>query len=491
MNKKILSTSLSLACHSVFLIVAFGVVWTTPSQSAPEAPLLIHVHLDSRPFSPSMGTTAPKPTAKALAISPVKIHKIKKATGHPLLRKNIISKNPVISAVRKEAPVMRQNTAPVPAAAVADQNQPPATTPSLEPPTEEDQGEAPYLPFSENGVGTDIRSFMGYRLETYEDPDDHLKYFKLSIQVEEIPGTLPALAKEMIFIIDASNSIGQELLNHFGLGAIQCLRLLNERDKFNIIVFNDHVRKMRETAVDNTIENIQQAQAFLSDLKSRSTTDLYETVLESIRNAHAMKPSYLFLISDGEPTVGVTDPVQIINQIAQINNGRVPIFGLGAGFPNKYFMNFIAFTNHGWSEFGPPITADEAVIQLYNHIKDPVLTDLRYFSIGLNAAEIYPKLLPDLFKGSEFVLYGKYGAERNFMLQLRGNSGKDIKQYVIKDTLNNGQPGDRTIAEQWAIRKVFHLIGHMQYNQNNQALIDEVNELASKFNLKIPAYKAS
>ena len=51
-------------------------------------------------------------------------------------------------------------------------------------------------------------------------------------------------------------------------------------------------------------------------------------------------------------------------------------------------------------------------------------------------------------------------------------------------------PLDKTIAKNWAMRKMYHLIGQLEYNKDNQATLAEIKELAKKFGLKIPAYKA-
>ena len=482
MNNKLLSTSLSLACHTLFLFVAFNMVFAPSSVSAPiSPPLLIHVHLDARPFSPSMGTQGKNVPKQNLVKPPEmkmpKMHDKRK----PLLNAKEVFKNMKIAHQKIAASSL------MPFLGISNQLQQ-IMQPSLESEIPNYQGETPYLPSDQNGSGTDIKSFLGYDLYTYEDPSDHVKYFKLSIKVEDIPGSLVPLPKEITFLIDASNSIGKPTLEQVKTGVEKSLEELGASDKFNLVVFKDQIHKMQEQAVINTPDNIHQGEKFLGDFQAGSSTDLYDTVLKSVDSPHTMKPSYIFLISDGEPTLGITDSLQLINKIGNINQGRVPIFGLGIGWSNEYFMNFLTFTNHGWAEF-VPLDTISSITQLYEHIKDPVLINLRYNSIGLDKNEIYPKLLPDLFKGSDFVLYGRFTNEGKFLLQLRGDSQTDIKQYVIKDDLNNGHQTDRTIAEEWAMRKIYQLIGDLQYNQNNQALIDEVNQLALKFNLKIPQYE--
>ena len=220
----------------------------------------------------------------------------------------------------------------------------------------------------------------------------------------EIPGGLAVLPKEIVFLVDSSNSIGQPVLEQFKQGVEDCFNLLGREDKFNVIVFKHNTVVVNKESLSNIPADISKAKYFLDDTMANSDTDVYEAVLKSLNLKKSIKPSYVLLISDGQPTAGLINPQQIINQIAQINQGRVPIFAFGAGtFLERYLMSFLAFTNHGWARFGPNDIAS-GIVDIYKQIKDPVLIDLRYYASGLDTKEIYPKQLPDLFKGSKFVL---------------------------------------------------------------------------------------
>ena len=48
--------------------------------------------------------------------------------------------------------------------------------------------------------------------------------------------------------------------------------------------------------------------------------------------------------------------------------------------------------------------------------------------------------------------------------------------------------GDRRIAQEWAIRKVYYLIGQLEYNKDNQALIKEIKQLKKKFHLNLSSF---
>lgn len=344
------------------------------------------------------------------------------------------------------------------------------------------------VPFERIAGIKDIKSFLAYELLTYEDPSDHGKYFKLSIRVEESPVTLPSIPKEIVFLVDASNSIGQERLEQFKKGLQECFNQLGLSDKFNVVVFKKTAVKFVEKSVERNPANISNAVDFLHAFEVGSKTDVYDAVLKSIDLKDHMQPAYIFLLSDGQPTQGVTNPQQIINQISRGNKGLVPVFAFGGGvFVDEYLLDFLAFTNRGWAEFSPRDNLiTKRLVEMYNHIKDPVLLNLRYYVSGIEEKEIYPKLLPDFFRGSKFVLYGRYTDEQAFYLQLLGDSQGEAKEFLITDDISRSTKGDRSIARDWAFRKVYHLIGLLEYDKDNPEINRQIRELTKKFDIKTP-----
>lgn len=344
------------------------------------------------------------------------------------------------------------------------------------------------IPFDTKNVAQDIKAFLAYELLTYEDPADKGKYFKLSVRVEETPVTLPSIPKEIIFLVDSSNSIGEERFEQFKQGLAESFNKLGMEDKFNVMVFKKTMVKFMPKSIPRDLSSITNANQFIAGFKPGSKTDVYEAVLKSIELQEPMKPTYIILLSDGQATQGVTNPQQIINQIAKINKGRVPVFAFGGGIGvDEYLLEFLAFTNRGWAEFSPKEhQINKRFAEMYGHIKDPVLLNLRYYTSGLDEKEIYPKLLPDFFRGSQFVLYGRYSTERSFYLKLLGDAQGEVKEYLITDDISRSAKGDRVIAVDWAFRKVYDLVSKLEYDKDNQTLLKEIKDLSTKFELKTP-----
>ena len=543
-NKKkvFLSVGISLAVHVILLIVALNMVIVGFSMAPREAASLIHVKIDTRKLSSKPQGQAPdknsyEPRMETPELGQPQFSTIEK--GEDMLAQNpsqALSGEPeqVIIAEKSAVEVVVEKSALRGSSKPLQQRVPQSRIIAAEnvlkefvPSTAESMREAPDLPksfaqglddtdsgllsmssisdseenklqgapkhnlqipFDSKTITKDIKAFLAYELMTYEDPADQGRYFKLSVRVEEAPVTLPSIPKEIVFLIDASNSIGAERLDQFKSGVAQCLTKLGMNDKFNVMVFKKTLVKFMPKSIGRDPSSLGSAADFLNGFKPGSKTDVYDAVLKSIELPEAMKPAYIILLSDGQATEGVTNPQQIINQIAKINKGRVPVFAFGGGvFVDEYLMEFLAFTNRGWAEFSPKsFQVGKRLVDMYNHIKDPVLLNLRYYVGGLNEKEMYPKLLPDFFRGSQFVLYGRYSDEKSFYLKLLGDAQGEVKEYLITNDISRAPKGERDIAVQWAFRKVYHLVSNLEFDKDNKALLKEIKDLSKKFNLKTP-----
>ncbi len=332
----------------------------------------------------------------------------------------------------------------------------------------------------------DLGTALTYQLFKYQDATG--KYFKLAVKVKDATLNFPVIPKEMIFLLDASGSIGPVRLAQSEEGLIYSIKNLNPGDRFNILVFKNKTESFSPTSVEPTAENVTKAIQFLHDLKSWSTTDIYDSLRTSIDVKDPFVPSYRVVITDGFPTTGIVDAMHVINGISKINDNKVSIFTFGGGVSvDPYMLDFIAFKNRGWSRVvDRELMMRKELTALYNEIKDPLLLNVRYYSSGLNEKEIFPQTMPDFFKGSQFEVYGKYTDENRFVLQVRGEMVHEKKEFLVKAALNDALPGDKQIAHDWAFHKIYYLIGQLQYNEDNGPLVDQIHALSTQFHIITP-----
>ena len=75
-----------------------------------------------------------------------------------------------------------------------------------------------------------------------------------------------------------------------------------------------------------------------------------------MRDADPKRSFQVVFLTDGEPTIGTTDPEAIVKNVLKAGEGkgaRVFVFGVG-GDVNASLLDRIAETNRGDREYAPP-----------------------------------------------------------------------------------------------------------------------------------------
>ncbi|MFH1799190.1 MAG: VWA domain-containing protein [Candidatus Omnitrophota bacterium] len=331
------------------------------------------------------------------------------------------------------------------------------------------------------GEYEDISKYLDVKLSSYTSPETGEKYFKLVIFVKKAD-EMKVIPKEVIFVIDSSKSITEKKLSYIKRNLVKCLENYNQGDCFNIAAFKGNLVKFKEKSVSINKETIDKIKPFIDQLEAVGQTDVENALLKIINEPQTVNPSYIVLVSDGRPTVGIVDSRGIIQQITRDNKMARPIFCFGGGLKvNRYLLEFMSYQNRAWSSFTGGFS------EFYKEIKDPLLLDVSYRIKGINAAEIFPKYLSDFYMGKPFVLYGRVTDEDMFSMQLLGSAGGARKEYIFKQSFKSAVPGNADIAKEWAFRKIYYIISRNTMGLDDPVeLRKEIDRLSQKYKIKTP-----
>lgn len=323
---------------------------------------------------------------------------------------------------------------------------------------------------------------------TYEHPPTGEKYYMIKVFAKKGKPAFEPLAKEVIFTIDASLSISPERLEEFKEGIHYCLKNLNKDDLFNIVVFKDQPEFFSKLSVPPDPVTVKEALRYVSAMTSNQRTDVYVPFKKIVGLPLLRQPSNVLLISDGRPTHGIVDARELINSIARVNQKVRPIFVYSGGAKvNRYILDFIAYQNRGWSEYvRSTVEIDDGLARFYDKIRDPLFLNLRYRLNGLNETEVFPKSLPDFYRGAEFVLYGAYTDEDQFAMQLLGDVKGQTKELIFARALKDAEKGGPEIMQGYAFNKVYYLINRLTEEGSNQALLNEIHSLSRRYGITTP-----
>lgn len=262
---------------------------------------------------------------------------------------------------------------------------------------------------------------------------------------------LTIVPRELILIIDTSGSMAGASMPQAQQALAFALQQLRPEDAFNIIEFNSSHRALFSTLVSATPGNLQQAHAFVRDLRATGGTEM----MPALQAAFDLPERSEFLrqivfVTDG--SVGNEDALfKLIEQ--RIGATRLYTVGIGSA-PNQYFMRKAAEFGRGtFTLIGANEEVKNQMQILFEKIRRPVLTQVQIDS-GNACDKVYPQRLPDLFAG-EPLLVSLRCSQRPAMIQVQGEF--QGAPWFTRIHAATGQADSTGIATLWARAKVTHL----------------------------------
>ncbi|XP_012354263.2 inter-alpha-trypsin inhibitor heavy chain H4 isoform X2 [Nomascus leucogenys] len=246
-----------------------------------------------------------------------------------------------------------------------------------------------------------------------------------SIQIENgyfvhyfAPEGLTAMPKNVVFVIDKSGSMSGRKIQQTREALIKILDDLSPRDQFNLIVFSTEAIQWRPSLVPASAENVNKARSFAAGIQALGGTNINDAMLMAVQlldssNQEERLPdgsvSLVILLTDGDPTVGETNPRSIQKNVREAVSGRYSLFCLGFGFDVSYaFLEKLALDNGGLAR---RIHEDsDSALQLqdfYQEVANPLLTAVTFEYPSNAVEEVTQNNFRLLFKGSEMVVAGK------------------------------------------------------------------------------------
>lgn len=154
---------------------------------------------------------------------------------------------------------------------------------------------------------------------------------------------------------------------------------------------------------------------------------------------------------------------------------------------NQYLLDLLAYRNKGRSYTFPRIEEiDEELPRFFAQLNDAYLVGLEADFGRIDENTVFPRQLPDFYKGQVVTLYGRYAPSENeeILIRLEGKSGDKDRDMVLQADLAGAVQGDSAIARNWAFQKVYHLIGEVSRYGETPELMGEIQRLSREFGVR-------
>ncbi len=338
-----------------------------------------------------------------------------------------------------------------------------------------------------------VRDSVHFSVLTYTPvPDDSIgtdSYYAIWITPPDNLGNDDIIPKDIVFTADVSSSMEGLRLNQVKSALNNFLDLLSTKDKFNIVTFGTFVDKFKPDLVPASSENIKAAKDFVFQMYALGMTNIDGALSESLNQSYEDSTSNdLVFLTDGKPTWGKTNTDSILIDASGYNKKGVRIFSFGVGTDvSRSFLTSLANENHGYAKF---IASDDSIALVVNdhfqRISKPVMTDIQIDMGGLKAWDQYPKIIGDLFWGSQVTQLGMYNSLGTFNVTLKGKLHSKDFEYNQKINFADTLTGNRFVPRLWAKAKIDDILKLIEIYGETAELVNQVIDLGLKYQIVTP-----
>ena len=297
--------------------------------------------------------------------------------------------------------------------------------------------------------------------------------------------------KDITFVLDTSGSMAGKKMAQAKRALLFCIENLNARDRFEIVRFSTEAEALFGSLQSASAENLRRAKQFIESLKPIGGTNMEEALRKALEGAERQsgRPGIVVFMTDGKPTIGVTDEDQLIEKIKEANSSKGRIFTFGIGNEvNTHLLDRITEETRAYRIYvGTEEDIELKISNFYEKVKSPVLVDLELdFGREIKVFKTYPGELPNLFKGSQLVVLGRYRGSADTRVVLEGTVEKQEKAFTYRVNFPEREKSNEFIAAMWAAQRIGYLLDQVRLHGEDRELREEIVDLARRYGIVTP-----
>jgi Ca-activated chloride channel family protein len=331
---------------------------------------------------------------------------------------------------------------------------------------------------------------VGLNLLTYRDGEGDGYFLLLASPGVDVKES-KVIPKDVAFVLDTSGSMAGKKLEQAKKALLFCVANLNDQDRFELVRFSTESEPLFNQLAPADSKHRARAEEFIQGLKPIGGTAIHDALQRALklRPEKSDRPFVVIFLTDGLPTVGVTQEDRIVAGITPEHAATTRVFCFGIGTDvNAHLLDKIAGKTRAFSTYVlPEEDLEVKVSNFYSKIKEPVLANPRLeFPDSLRATKLYPAPLPDLFKGEQLVVAGRFSGKGGGKVRLEGMVNGERRTFTYDANFSADAREHDFIPRLWATRRVGYLLDEIRLHGENKELRDEVTELARQYGIVTP-----
>ena len=286
--------------------------------------------------------------------------------------------------------------------------------------------------------------------------------------------------REYIFILDVSGSMSGFPLETTKDLMDELLGSLRRSDHFNILTFAGSSGLLAEESMPATRANIDSALKSIQQLRGGGGTELLPALERALALPRSEGTSRVVVVAtDGYVSVE-KQAFHVISQ--RLGEANMFPFGIGSSV-NRHLIEGMARAG-----LGEPFVvldggeAEDKAEQFREYISSPVMQGIEVDFEGLDAYDVEPPAVPDLFASRPVVVFGKFEGPAEGEIVVSGYTPDGLVEMCIdlEDALVSDD--NESLRHLWARHRIRRLSDLNSFGEDEEA-VDEITRLGLDYSL--------
>ncbi|MBW9263587.1 MAG: VIT and VWA domain-containing protein [Candidatus Thiodiazotropha sp. (ex. Lucinisca nassula)] len=312
---------------------------------------------------------------------------------------------------------------------------------------------------------------------THKEPGEDRGTFMLTVTPGDDLASIHE-GRDWVFVLDLSGSMKgkyQSLVE----GVKKGLARLSEKDRFRIVLFNDHARELTSGYINASRENAKRYIDKLENISPNGSTNLYDGVEQGIKGLDSDRSSAIILVTDGVANVGTTEKRSFL-KLLESHDVRLFSFVMGNS-ANRPLLEGMTKVSNGFSI--NISNSDDIVGQLMlvtDKLTHEALHDIDVEIRGVKVKDLTPDRIGSLYRGRQLILFGHYWGDGMADVTIRGKKSGQKTQYSSRFEFPSQNNRNPEIERLWAYATIESLQNQIDYlgedADTRQAIVDVAKE---------------
>lgn len=317
-------------------------------------------------------------------------------------------------------------------------------------------------------------------LSHYDDKNGGV--VSVMIEPPALPEASQITARELVFVLDTSGSMGGMPLNASKHFMNEALKNLRPTDYVRIITFDTATSQMSKRPIPADPDGIAYATDYVNALTAGGGTDI-DNAIHAAFDTPALPDVMRIVVFLSDGYIG--NEADVFSTIRnRIGDARIYAFGVGSAV-NRFLLDGIANEGRGYARYIDPTEDSHEVAQkLAQDLKSPLLTDIQIDWGDLQIADQVPQRVPDLFAGGAVRAYARYQKGGAYTVTITGKVQGRPARYELPVVLPSSPQHADALPLIWARTKIKDLMRDYATAKDPEPFKDAVTKLGLDYNLQ-------